>query len=91
MLDFYDRWDVAKYGTLGGPLHDPTVIAYLLQPQLFTGRHVSVEIDTRPGLTEGMTVVDWWGVTSKPANATVMNQIDADGFYDLLVERIGRL
>jgi purine nucleosidase len=91
MLGFYDRWDKNKYDLPGGPLHDPTVIAYLLEPELFIGREVAVEIDIAPGPTLGMTVVDWWGVTDRPPNATVMNEIDADGFYDLLIERIGRL
>jgi len=91
MLSFYDRWDIEKYGLPGGPLHDPTVIAYLLRPELFGGREVSVQIETAPGPTQGMTIVDWWGVTDNEPNALVMNQIDADGFFDLLVERIGRL
>ncbi len=91
MLGFYDRWDMEKYGLPGGPLHDPTVIAYLLQPDLFQGRKVSVEIDIAPGPTLGMTVVDWWGVTDEPPNALVMNDLDANGFFDLLVARIGRL
>lgn len=91
MLGFYDRWDKRKYGLPGGPLHDPTVIAYLLHPELFDGRHVSVEIETAPGPTQGMTLVDWWGVTDGMPNALVMNQIDDVGYFDLLVERIGRL
>ena len=91
MLGFYDRWDMDKYDIPGGPLHDPTVIAYLLQPDLLTGKHVPVEIDIAPGPTLGMTVVDWWGVTDNEPNALVMNEIDADGFYELLVDRIGRL
>ncbi len=91
MLGFYDRWDMAKYDLPGGPLHDPTVIAYLLDPGLFTGKETSVEIDVVPGPTLGMTVVDWWGVTDLEPNALVMNEIDADGFFDLLVDRISRL
>lgn len=91
MLNFYDRWDMEKYGLPGGPLHDPTVIAYLLKPELFDGKQVPVEIETAPGSTQGMTVVDWWGVTDGEPNALVMNQIDANGFFDLLVERLGRL
>lgn len=91
MLDFYDRWDMEKYGTEGGPLHDPTVIAYLLEPEIFSGKHVHVEIETAPGPTQGMTVIDWWGVTNNEPNALVMNEIDADRFFDLLVDRIGRL
>ena len=91
MLNFYDRWDMEKYGLPGGPLHDPTVIAYLIDPQMFSGRNVHVEIDIAPGPTLGMTVVDWWGVTDADPNATVMRDIDADRFFDLLVELIGRL
>lgn len=91
MLGFYDRWDMEKYGLPGAPLHDPTVIAYLLQPDLFEGRNVSVEIDIAPGPTLGMTVIDWWGVTDDPPNALVINDIDADGFFDLLAGRIGRI
>jgi purine nucleosidase len=91
MLDFYDRHDEAKYGTEGGPLHDPCVVAYLLRPELFTGRRCNVAIEHRSEQTMGMTLVDWWGVTGADANAQVMRWIDADGFYDLLVERIGWL
>jgi len=91
MLDFYDNYDIDRYGLEGGPLHDPTVIAYLLSPDLFRGKEVSVEIETAPGPTQGMTLVDWWGVTDEAPNATVMSEMDADGFYDLLIERIGRL
>jgi purine nucleosidase len=91
MLDFYDRWDMEKYGMPGGPLHDPTVIAYLLQPGMFGGKKVHVEVVTAPGPTQGMTVFDWWGVTDGEPNATVMKDIDADAYFDLLVERIGRL
>jgi purine nucleosidase len=91
MLGFYDRFDKRKYGMEGGPLHDPTVVAYLLSPDLFNGKEVYVEIQTAPGPTEGMTVVDWWGVTGREPNAMVMNEIDDEVFYDLLVERIGRL
>jgi purine nucleosidase len=91
MLDFYDRWDTAKYGTEGAPVHDATVTAFLLDPDMFGGRLVNVEIDIGPGPAHGMTVVDWWGVTGKDPNAMVMNQIDSDRFFDLLVDRIGRL
>jgi purine nucleosidase len=91
MLDFFERHDVEKYGFEGGPLHDPCVIAYLLRPELFRGRKVNVTVETGSPLTLGMTVADWWGVTDRPINAQFMNAVDADGFYDLLTERIARL
>jgi len=91
MLEFFERYDEQKYGTDGAPLHDPCVIAYLLRPDLFKGRKVNVAIETASPLTIGMTVTDWWGVTGRPANATVMIQIDADAYYALLTERLARL
>ncbi len=89
--DFFERFDMQKYGSEGAPLHDPCVIAYLLKPELFKGRHINVEIETQSELTLGMTVADWWGVTDRPANAMFIGSVDADGFYALLTERIGRL
>jgi purine nucleosidase len=90
-LAFFERFDVEKYGSDGGPLHDPSVIAYLLKPELFAGRECNVEIETQSDLTVGMTVVDWWRVSGRTPNARVMRNVDADGFFDLLAERVGRL
>ncbi|OFW67227.1 MAG: nucleoside hydrolase [Actinobacteria bacterium RBG_16_68_21] len=91
LLTFYERYDVAKYGMAGGPLHDPCVIAYLLKPELFRGKLVGVEIETESPLTRGMTVVDWWGMTSGPRNATWIREVDAEGFFDLLVGRLAAI
>jgi purine nucleosidase len=91
MLEFFERFDIEKYGSDGGPLHDPSVIAYLVKPELFQGRDCNVEIEISSELTMGMTVVDWWRVTERPANARVMRTVDADGFFELLSERFARL
>ena len=91
MTDFFERYDREKYGSEGAPLHDPCVTAYLIRPELFSGRHINVEIETRSELTMGMTVADWWGVTDRAPNATFMGDLDADGFFDLLTERLARL
>lgn len=91
MTDFFERFDKNKYGSEGAPLHDPCVTAYLIRPELFSGRHVNVEIETRSELTMGMTVADWWGVTDRKPNAMFIGDIDADGFFALLTERLARL
>ena len=91
MLEFFERFDEEKYGSDGGPLHDPCVIAYLVKPELFRGRPCNVVIETASEITMGMTVIDWWGVTDRPKNAMVMRDIDSDGFFGLLTERLGSL
>lgn len=89
--DFFERFDKEKYGSAGAPLHDPCVIARLLEPGLFSGRFVNVKIETVSELTRGMTVADWWGVSGRAPNATFLGEVDAEGFFKLLTERLARL
>lgn len=91
MLDFVERYDVAKYGFEGYPLHDPTVIAYLLEPDIFNLRSGRVSVVLEPGAGHGMTVADWWGSTGRQPNAKVALSLDADRFYALLTERLATL
>tara|TARA_R110002124_G_scaffold77533_5_gene207612 strand:- start:724 stop:1662 length:939 start_codon:yes stop_codon:yes gene_type:complete len=89
--DFFERFDMEKYGSEGAPLHDPCTIAYLLEPLLFSGRQVNVMVETGSDLTLGMTVADWWGVTDRKPNAWFVGDLDADRFYALLTDRLARL
>ena len=90
-MEFFERFDEQKYGQEGGPLHDPCVIAWLLKPELFTGRDCFVQIECQSEMTMGQSVIDWWGVTGQTANARVLGGIDADGFYALITERLSTL
>jgi purine nucleosidase len=91
MLTFSQGFDVQKYGWDGAPLHDPCVIAYLLAPELFGGKRVNVRVETGDGPTAGMSMVDWWHVTERPANVLFLREVDVPGFYKLLTERLARL
>lgn len=89
--DFFERFDTSKYGSEGAPLHDPCVIAYLIDPSLFKGRHIHVAVELQGTHTLGMTVADWWHVTDNEPNAMFMGDINRAAFFTLLTERIGRL
>lgn len=91
LLDFFNRYDSDRYGTPGAPLHDPCPIAYLLDPGLFTGKRCHVAVETAGQETLGTTVIDWWNALGREPNTNVMVDIDADGFFTLLTERIARL
>ena len=91
MTDFFERFDKEKYGSSGAPLHDPCVTAYLINPKIFFGKKINVEIETKSELTLGMTVADWWGVTDRKANAFFVGDLDSEKFFNLLTERLGRL
>jgi purine nucleosidase len=91
ILNEYIKGDMEHYGLAGGPVHDATVIAYLLKPELFTGRSVNVVVDSREGPTFGQTIVDWYDGLKAPKNAFWVENGDAQGFFDLLTERLARL
>ena len=88
LTTFFERFDKEKYGLDGAPLHDPCVIAYLLEPEIFEGRFINVEIETESELTRGMTVADWWDVTDRNPNALFIGKVDSDRFFELLTEKL---
>ncbi|MGI9295995.1 MAG: nucleoside hydrolase [Pseudomonadales bacterium] len=90
MLSFFSRHDSVKYGNDGVPLHDPCTIAYLLLPELFTGKQCNVSVEIHSELTMGHTAVDFWCVSDRPKNAKWVHTVDAEGFYTLLADRLAR-
>lgn len=90
MLSFFHRYDTKKYGSEGAPLHDPCTIAWLLQPELFETKACNLSVETESELTLGHTAVDFWHVTDRTHNVDWAYEVDAEGFYDLLVERLAR-
>ena len=90
LLDFFERYDESKYGTNGGPLHDPNVIGWLLEPQIYQGRQINVEIETGSELTRGMTVADWWRVSGRQENCFFVRELDDERFFSLLLERLSK-
>ncbi|WP_211442070.1 nucleoside hydrolase [Collimonas humicola] len=91
ILDAYVEYDIKQYGLPGGPVHDATTIGYLLKPDMFKGRMVNVEVDTREGPTFGATVVDYYRATKKPENARWITEGDTQGFFDLLTAQLAKL
>lgn len=90
LLAYYGVADAVKHGLPGAPLHDPCVIAYLLKPDLFVGQAARVAIETQGELNLGRSVVDFLPGVMQSANATVMQTVDAAGFYQLLMDSLGR-
>ena len=90
MLGFFHRYDTNKYGSEGAPLHDPCTIAWLLRPGLFATRRCNVSVEKESALTLGHTAVDFWHVTDRPPNVDWAYEVEADGFYELLLERLAR-
>jgi purine nucleosidase len=86
----YAEFDVKKFGTAGTPIHDACTSAYLLAPELFTFRDVSIRVETQSELTRGHTSVDYWGLTDLKADCRWAVGVDSDAFFDLMRAQIAR-
>jgi len=91
LVDFFNVFHRETYGWDGSPIHDAVAVAHLLRPGLVETKHCNVEVERVSELCRGRTVVDLWRRTGRPANAHVGVELDPDAFFDLLLERIGRL
>ncbi|MCS5734359.1 nucleoside hydrolase [Herbiconiux daphne] len=91
MLTFSESFDLQKYGWHGAPLHGPCVPLYVLHPEMFSGREVSIRVETVSEVAMGTTSVDWWHVTDEPVNAFYVADGDADAFYRVLTDLYARL
>lgn len=89
LLDFFMEYHKAdKWGFQGAPLHDPCTIAWLLNPEIFTTVERWVGVETQGKYTQGMTVVDYYFLTGKAPNTTLMVDLNREAFVDLLAERL---
>jgi purine nucleosidase len=75
----------------GHPLHDPCAVAWLLWPELFATRPVAVEVECGSGPGRGRTHIDRWGRSGREPHATLLERVDADGFFERLAARVSCL
>jgi inosine-uridine nucleoside N-ribohydrolase len=91
LLAFYNRFHRDVYGFDGSPIHDALAVAQVFRPDLVETKHRGVKIDTGPELSRGRTYVDLWGRAKWEPNCHVGVDVDAEGFCELLIERINSL
>jgi len=90
-MKFNSRFHRELYETNRSPLHDPCVVAYLINKNLFKGRLVNVQVEENSELTRGKTVVDWLGVTNRVPNCNVITEADHVNFFIMLKEELSKL
>ncbi|MGI8697501.1 MAG: nucleoside hydrolase [Mycobacteriales bacterium] len=79
------------HGLDAPPVHDPCAVAHVVDPDLITTQDAYVVVETQGRHTAGMTVTDFRGVLGQPLRTKVATHIDADAFWDRLVEALDRL
>ncbi len=88
ILENYRAFYARNYNLPGGALHDPLTVGYLLAPNLFTFQNMYVEVETDAGHNMGRTTCDIWGNLKDRKQTKVAVEVDAKGFFALLLQQL---
>ncbi len=84
LMEFFAKTQKEVFGWEGPPLHDPTTVAWLIDPTLIKTKPMAVEVELRGEHTYGRTCCDYFGMTRKAPNAEVALELDVERFWDLI-------
>jgi ribosylpyrimidine nucleosidase len=88
LMRFFCMTQKRVFGWEGGPLHDPTCIAYLIDPTCIETKAMHTEIDIQSAGSYGRTNCDFFHLSDKAKNANIAVNIDVDRFWDIVEECI---
>lgn len=88
LMRFFGQQQKAVFGWEGGPLHDPTCIAYLIDPSSIEVKPMYTEVEIRSEKSYGRTLCDYFNTSKKEANALVGVKLDNDKFWDIVEDCI---
>jgi ribosylpyrimidine nucleosidase len=84
LIEFFAKTQKEVFGWEGPPLHDPTTVAWLIDPTLIKTKPMAVEVELRGEHTYGRTCCDYFGMTRKAPNAEVALELEVERFWDLI-------
>jgi purine nucleosidase len=87
---FRDRYR-DLWGLPAPPVHDPVAVARVIDPELVRCEEAHVAVELHGTHTRGATVCDRFGVSGRTPNAHVAMELDAAGFWELIVAAVDRL
>lgn len=88
LIDYFSKYHYEVEGFPGCTMHDPTAIAALIYPDMFTSITCNVDVEVSGELTTGMTVVDTIGYKEKifgekvDKNTTVLFNVDRPRYVE---------
>ncbi|GAB5356167.1 hypothetical protein AAMO2058_000267900 [Amorphochlora amoebiformis] len=92
LLSFFKSTYKKTFGMNDPPVHDPCAIAYVIAPEIFTLKHLVVDVITGDHKCKGQTVCDIWRdyyIGRKP-NVYVATKMNVDEFWDMMCGALRR-
>lgn len=88
LMEFFTKTQHEVFGWDSPPVHDPTTVAWLIDPSVIETKPMYVEVDIRSERSYGRTLCDYFGVLGKPANVEVAVKLDFDKFWNIVYETL---
>ena len=88
LMGFFCKTQKQVFGWEGGPLHDPTCIAYIIDESCIETKDMYSEVEIRSEKCYGRTLCDYFGVTKNKPNSKVSIKLDVDKFWNIVEECI---
>lgn len=79
---------ISSYAANDAAIHDPCAILAITDPDMFEYKDQYVQIDTRAGITQGMSYVDETHNSCKKPNCRVFYDIDKEFFRKTIVKSV---
>lgn len=90
MLEYFGSAYKESMALDNPPLHDPCVVAYLIDRSVLAVKEMRVDIDLSHGLNYGRTVCDYYHRSEKKVNANVAVDLDKERFWEILLKNLKR-
>lgn len=90
LLSFYHETG-KQFGFTESPIHDLCAVAYLLEPDMFSGTYEHINVITEEGRARGLTYADRRLTCGEMKNVLVLDQVDRQRFAELLFAALEQL
>lgn len=88
LMEFFAASQKNVYGWSAPPVHDPTTIAYIIDPECIEVKPMFCEIELWSERSYGRTLCDYFGILKKEPNVDVAVKLDFDRFWNLVYENL---
>ena len=86
LMEFFAASQKNVFGWSAPPVHDPTTIAYIIDPECIEVKPMFCEIELWSEKSYGRTICDYFGILKKEPNVDVAIKLDFDRFWNLVYE-----
>ena len=88
LMEFFAASQKNVFGWSAPPVHDPTTIAYIIDPECIEVKPMFCEIELWSEKSYGRTICDYFGILKKEPNVDVAVKLDFDRFWNLVYENL---